>query len=188
MTDKKEIIPLEESTDVVSTRHKKFADLFLIYLNGTRAYMEVYPNASRETAGANSSYLLKDTKIKTYIDAELAVHHASLNEILEILSAQARGDFADFFNVDGSLKSLDELQEKGLSRLIKKMKIRTFVTKQGQEITEHEIELEDRQNAVDKLLKVGGAYKDTLNVNVRTYEIDMIDEAIDVEAIDVEEE
>ena len=49
-------------------QHKRFCEAYIANrYNGTRAYMEVYPDASRETALANSSKLLHRDDILDYI-------------------------------------------------------------------------------------------------------------------------
>lgn len=51
---------------------KRFADEYLVDLNGTRAYKVAYPNIKNdETAATNASRLLRDAKVKEYIDKRI---------------------------------------------------------------------------------------------------------------------
>lgn len=51
---------------------KRFADEYLIDLNGTRAYKVVYPNVKNdETAAAAAARLLRDVKVQEYIDKRI---------------------------------------------------------------------------------------------------------------------
>lgn len=78
----------------MTAKQKKFADEYLIDLNGTRAYMEVYKNISKKTAGNSASRLLKQEEIKKYIDQELEKIHnektADAKEVMEYLTAVMR--------------------------------------------------------------------------------------------------
>ncbi len=48
---------------------KRFADEYLIDLNATRAYKAAYPSCKKdETANVNGSKLLRNAKVKEYID------------------------------------------------------------------------------------------------------------------------
>ena len=55
----------------MTEKQKKFADEYLIDLNGTRAYMAVYKNVTKKAAGNGASRLLKKSDIRNYIDNEL---------------------------------------------------------------------------------------------------------------------
>ena len=62
MTDQPKDKPL-------SRKHRLFVDEYLRILNGTRAYMAVYPSASYESAGVQASRLLGTPKIKDAVEA-----------------------------------------------------------------------------------------------------------------------
>lgn len=53
-------IPLKAS-------HEKFAQVYCKMLNGTQAYLDIYPNCSYNSAAANSSRLLKREDVKERI-------------------------------------------------------------------------------------------------------------------------
>lgn len=51
---------------------KRFADEYLIDLNGTRAYKAAYPNVKKDdVAAAAATRLLKDVKVQEYIDKRM---------------------------------------------------------------------------------------------------------------------
>lgn len=47
---------------------RRFSEEYVIDWNGTRAYMVAYPNCKESTAAVNASKLLRNTKVKAYID------------------------------------------------------------------------------------------------------------------------
>lgn len=80
----------------MTDKQKRFADEYIIDLNGTRAYKAAYPNVkSDETAAVNSSKMLRNTKVREYIDEQLAAikstKTAEASEVLEYLTDVMRG-------------------------------------------------------------------------------------------------
>nr|WP_270508072.1 terminase small subunit [Eubacterium limosum] len=81
----------------MTEKQKRFADEYLIDLNGTRAYKVAYPRVkSDETAKAAASRLLTNVNVKTYIDEQLEKIHnektADAQEVLEYLTAVMRNE------------------------------------------------------------------------------------------------
>ena len=81
----------------MTEKQKKFADEYLIDLNATRAYKAAYPNVKKDNAAAvNGAKLLRNTKIKKYLDERLAELHdertADAKEVLEYLTSVLRGE------------------------------------------------------------------------------------------------
>ena len=81
----------------MTIKQQAFADYYIKLGNGTQAYLKAYPNVKREeTARANSSRLLTNANVKSYIDermAKLASERiADQQEILELLTAVLRGE------------------------------------------------------------------------------------------------
>lgn len=82
----------------MTEKQKKFCDEYLIDCNATRAYKAAYPHIKNDnTAGANASRLLRNAKIKEYIDEQLKEMHsgkiADAEEVMEFLSSVMRSDF-----------------------------------------------------------------------------------------------
>ncbi len=81
----------------MTEKQKRFADEYLIDLNGTRAYKVAYPRVKNdETARANASRMLTNANVKTYIDEQLEKMHnektADAQEVLEYLTAVMRNE------------------------------------------------------------------------------------------------
>jgi len=104
------------------------------------------------------------------------------DEILLRLSDHARGDMGDFVDIEGMFFSLNlaKAKELKLTHLIKKVKDRVVMTsnQEGEETETHtlEIELYDAKSALDTLAKYRGLLKDTLDVNVKSYDIQFTDD------------
>lgn len=145
--------PLHEQ---ISPRHMAFADLYLRHFNAGRAYKEIYNPASDKSAWSNGARLLKHEKVRAYIEHRLSERAMGLDEILARLGDMARGDLGDFIDDDGEL-SLARARELGLTHLIKRVKQKTLVIDE-REVEELWVELHDPQQAMDKILKVIGAY------------------------------
>lgn len=73
-----------------------FCDEYLIDLNATRAYKVAYPTVKKDnTAGVNASRLLRNAKVKSYIEERMAEKEAeaiaSQDEVLKYLTLVLRG-------------------------------------------------------------------------------------------------
>lgn len=84
----------------LTEKQKRFADEYLIDLNATRAYKVAYLNVKNDaTAAASASKLLRNPKVKTYIDERLAEikseKTADATEVLETLTAIMRGEISE---------------------------------------------------------------------------------------------
>ncbi|MFR0814364.1 MAG: terminase small subunit [Enterococcus casseliflavus] len=80
----------------MTDKQRIFADEYLKDLNGTRAYKVAYPNVKKDSvAAANANRLLRNAKVKSYIDEQLEIMHnerqADAAEVLEFLTAVMRG-------------------------------------------------------------------------------------------------
>ena len=78
-------------------KQKRFCDEYLIDCNATRAYKVAYPNVKKdEVASVNGSKLLRNTKVKTYIDEQLQKIEndkiADVKEVMEYLTSVLRGE------------------------------------------------------------------------------------------------
>lgn len=82
---------------MMTEKQKKFADEYLIDLNATRAYKAAYPSVKKDTVAAvNGCKMLRNTKVKAYIDEQLEKMHderiAKAEDILMYLSDVMRGE------------------------------------------------------------------------------------------------
>ena len=81
-------------------KQQKFADEYIISGNATEAYKFTYQNVKKDsTARANSSRLLTNANVKSYIDARLEELKkesiAEQDEVLQYLTAVMRGEMKD---------------------------------------------------------------------------------------------
>lgn len=81
----------------LTEKQKRFADEYLIDLNATRAYKAVYKNVKSDSVASQSgSRLLRNVKVKSYIDEQLEIIHsertADAQEVTEYLTSVLRGE------------------------------------------------------------------------------------------------
>lgn len=81
----------------LTEKQKKFCDEYLKDCNITKAYKIAYPNVKNDNvAGASGKRLLRNAKIKAYLDAQLEQLHceriAEVKEIMEYLTSVMRGE------------------------------------------------------------------------------------------------
>jgi hypothetical protein len=97
--------------------------------------------------------------VRDEIARRLSEHKAGADEVLRVLSMHLRADIGLLLNEDGEFDWKLAL-ERGVTRMIKKLKIRkhTEVDKDGVETTElsYELELHDSQAAASKLANILG--------------------------------
>lgn len=92
----------------MTEKQKRFADEYLIDLNGTRAYKAAYPSVKRDsTAAAAASKMLRNNKVKAYIDSRLeeirTAKTAEAREVMEYLTSVMRGEsVAEIVVVEGT--------------------------------------------------------------------------------------
>jgi terminase small subunit-like protein len=83
----------------LSRKHQMFIAEYLKSFNGTRAYMQVYKNASYETAMANAAKLLGNTKISAAVDERKNMVLMQADEAFRIVTEIADGDMGVFWKV-----------------------------------------------------------------------------------------
>jgi len=142
-------------------------------MNATRAYLALHPKSSYNNARSCAADILAKPNIKEEIRRRIDEKVMKSDEALLLLADMARGDVGDFIDRNNIL-DLTMAREKGLTKLIKKIKQRT-ITKIGKsdtdedvEITDMEFELYSAKDAIDTILKVGGTLKDSnIEINVK---------------------
>lgn len=82
---------------MLTEKQKRFANEYLIDLNATRAYKAVYKNCKKEEAASvNGSKLLRNTKVKAYLEEQIAKINsekiADAEEVMKYLTAVMRGE------------------------------------------------------------------------------------------------
>lgn len=81
----------------MTEKQKRFADEYIIDLNGTRAYKAAYPSIKTDkAAGVNAARLLGNASVKEYIEQRLAEIRskktAEASEVMEYLTSVMRGE------------------------------------------------------------------------------------------------
>lgn len=84
----------------LTEKQKRFADEYIRTGNITQSYMIAYQNVKKEsTAAANGSRLLKNAKVKAYIDERLEELKkqsiAEQDEVLQFLTKVMRGEITE---------------------------------------------------------------------------------------------
>lgn len=81
----------------LTIKQKKFADEYIISGNATEAYKKAYTNVKKdETASVNASRMLRNAKVKSYIDERMdeidKSKIADQQEVMEFLTTTMRDD------------------------------------------------------------------------------------------------
>lgn len=114
----------------LTKKQKLFCDEYLIDLNATRAYKAAYKNIKKdETARANSSRLLTNANIKSYIDKRMRDREKrteiTQDKVLEELSKIAFANGSDF------------------AKVVQKSYMKPILDKEGNKIDEEEVFYKD---------------------------------------------
>lgn len=99
----------------LTSNQRKFADEYIKTGNATRSYLAAGYKVSDTVAGSNANRLLKNAKVKEYIDIKLKEISSSKImdsvEVMERLTAMARGETPDFTVV--TVKKADTITVEG---------------------------------------------------------------------------
>lgn len=148
----------------LTRKQEAFIDAYLVCFNGAEAARRA--GYSEKTARTIASNLLAAVDISEQIKSRMAEVHMSADEALKLTADIARGDIAQLMDITsmGGVVDLKTAQERGLTKLIKKIKQKTTIrnakTAEGEDSETHEIELElyDAQTALRDILKVAGRF------------------------------
>lgn len=104
----------EKGSENMTEKQKRFADEYLIDCNATRAYKAAYTQVKKDSvASVNASKLLRNAKVKSYIDEQLEKMHdertADAKEVMEYLTSVMRGEsMAEIVVVEGVGEGVSE--------------------------------------------------------------------------------
>lgn len=136
-----------------------FVKEYVYDLNATRAYLEVYKNASHKVATNESSRLLKKKEVKDAIAKELNPIFDNLEvskeKVLREYCTIAFSNPYDFITQDGEdikLKNKDDIPEP-IRNAVRKMKVKKSYSDDGDLEVTVEFELHDKLKALDQLSK-----------------------------------
>lgn len=102
--------------DEISQAQKNFVDYFIESGNQTEAYKKAYPKCKNDnSAAASASKLLRNNKVKQYLNARMAAVDsdkiATAEDVLEYLTSVMRGEEKDQFGLDASLSDRTKAAE-----------------------------------------------------------------------------
>lgn len=150
----------------LTPKQQRFANEYLIDLNATQAAIRA--GYSPKWAGTNADKLLKNTKIRAYIDERMAEHSRRTGVTQErIIRELARIAFLDptkLVNMD-TVELLDDATEDDRAA-ITAVKIKTIPTQEGTGV-EREIRFADKIKALELLGKRFGMWIDKQQVDVQ---------------------
>lgn len=143
----------------LNEKQKAFVDHYIICLNGTKAYMEAYPDTTYETAQTSSYRLLRNEQIKALISEKLKeseeMRDVTKERILREYKAIGFSNIFDYLNVDSEFidlkdcNSLPEMQQ----RVVKEIEItKTYREDSGME-QKTKLKLHDKIKALETLSK-----------------------------------
>ncbi len=142
----------------LSDKQKYFVKEYLVSLNATKAWQKVY-KSSYEVACVNGPRAMKNEKIKELIKKDLIPIFDDLEiskeRILREYASIAFSDIYEFIERSGeniSLIEKDQLPQE-LRGAVKKIKINTRYTQEGESEVTVDFELHDKIRALDTLAK-----------------------------------
>ena len=135
-------------------KQKLFADFYVgeASLNATRAARLAGYKGDDNVLGVAGSRLLRNAKVRAYIDEQLKDLVISENEVLTILTKQAKGSLADVLDDEGRF-DLGDAKRRGVDALLKKLKITETFHKSGDMERRYEYEIHDAKDAAVQLGK-----------------------------------
>ncbi len=146
----------------MTEKQKRFANEYIIDLNATRAYKATYPKVkSDSTASVNASKLLRNAKVKAYIE-ELMKERAkrteiSQDDVIKELCKIGFSKITDFVVIENGVvrvKSTDEMPEEKIGAIAG--------IKEGQNGIE--IKMNDKVKSLELLGKHLGMFKEKVQV------------------------
>jgi phage terminase small subunit len=139
----------------LTDKQKRFADYYVGEgnLNATRSARLAGYRGDDNALAAAGSRLLRNVKVREYVDDQLRGIALSQNEVLTILTRQAKGSLADVLDDEGKF-DLGDAKKRGVDGLLKKLKITETYLKSGDVEKRYEYEIHDAKDAAVQLGKV----------------------------------
>lgn len=153
------------STRKITRKRQAFIDAYFICgFNGTAA-ARMAGYAGNDATLAQIAYEnLRIPEIAAAIDARMAEHAMSANEILARLTDHARGDIGDIYDESTGAIDWQKARQMGRTSLIKKIE-QTTVTTEDSEIHTFKLELHDPQKAMQLLGKWRKIFIDRVQID-----------------------
>lgn len=158
----------------LTPKQQAFVNAYLIEPNATVAYRKACPNVkSDEVAGAAGRRLLRNVTVRAAIEAarERVAERVEIEavRVVEEVAAVAFSDIGDILDFSGEqprLRPAHQISEKA-RRAISGIKVKRSLEKTAdgfREVEVIEFKLWDKNSAADKLARIKGMYKDTMEV------------------------
>jgi hypothetical protein len=155
--------PAAKKSGLTAKEESLYANYMANGFNGVQAARAAGYKGNDNVLAVTAHRVLRKAKVASRVRARLDGLHANADEVLNLLADHMRADLADFdgcFDGEGRL-DLNSAREKGVSRLVKKLKSVTRTIPQGKakppiRETTVEIELYSAQEAAAKLIPVLG--------------------------------
>jgi len=147
----------------LTDNQRRFCEEYSVDRNGTRAYLIAYPRVKKDqTAASNASKLLRIAKVAEHVQRLLdeASERTAIttDRVLEEWGKMAFFDIRGFYNEDGSLKSITDLDDDAAAA-IAGMEVKVLADKTGNEYAKlHKIKLVDRKGNLDSIAKHLGMF------------------------------
>lgn len=157
----------KEALDELNENQKAFCEGYIFDWNGTRAYMAAYPKSSEAAAGVSAHDLLKNPKVKAYID-EIQKDLEKIAGIsrLKVLQEHQKLAFSSIAHLHNSWITLNEFEgltpdQKASIESIETKVIKTSVVREGQPEMDIEteyvkIKLYSKQKSLDSINRMLG--------------------------------
>jgi phage terminase small subunit len=168
-------------------RHEKFCQNIILGLNQTESYRKAGYICTEETARANASELLTNTNIIERLNElrEKAEKKFDITRerILQEYSRLAFSNLKNFFNDDGTMKLLNEIDEDSI-RAIAGLEVEQIFKggNKSKEVTGllKKIKIADKKGALDSLARIKGMFVDKIEHSGKI----TIDDLVNGDAID----
>lgn len=146
----------------LTEQQKHFADEYLTDLNATRAYRAAYPKTKNDnTAAASGAKLLRNYKVKEYIDKRIKQRMARIevtqDRVIQELAAIAFAKDSDYVTIDRGavqVKDTKDLTENQQRAIASVKECRDGI----------EVKLYDKQRALELLGKHLGMFRDRIEI------------------------
>lgn len=157
----------------LNEKQKKFCREYIYDFNGTRAYLEAYPDSSEEAARSSASDLLTKPNIKAHIDdiKNKLEENAGISR-LKVLNEHMKLAFSSIAHMHNTWverKKFDELTDEQKSCIAE---IQTQTGETGEMV---KIKLYDKQKSLDAISKMLG-YNEAEKVQVENIVVDFPDD------------
>ena len=162
-----EMKEIKKDTPLTKKEQALVDEYFICGMNATEAYLRLHPNTEYNSAKAKASLIMTKVNVKAELQRRFEQKTMQAEEALARLSDFARGDFGEFATALGGIDWI-EAKERGLTKLVKKWKVKTVTINgkdEDKEITTEEIELYDAKDANEKILKIHGKFVDKVDLS-----------------------